>query len=48
LYKGERFQTSVQDDVKALGENIADALNEAVKIIDEWFNECIDGLQKDG
>jgi serine/threonine protein kinase len=48
LYEAERFQTSVQDDIKVLGENIANALNEAINIIDKWFRECIDGLQKDG
>ena len=47
-YTAERFRTSVQDDIKVLGENIANALNEAVNIIDKWFRECIDGLQKDG
>jgi hypothetical protein len=46
-YEAERFQTSVQDNMKVLGENIANALNEAVNIMDGWFNECIDGLQKD-
>lgn len=47
-YGAKRFQTSVQDDIKVLGENIANALNEAIHIIDKWFRECIDGLQKDG
>jgi hypothetical protein len=46
-YRAERFQVSVQDDRKTLGKNIANALEKAVKIIDTWFEECIDGLQKD-
>jgi hypothetical protein len=48
VYEVDRFQTSVQDDIKVLGENIANALSEAIKIIDKWFRECNDGLQKDG
>ena len=47
LYKAERFQTLVQDNIEVLGENIANALEKAVKIVDMWFEECIDGLQKD-
>jgi hypothetical protein len=47
FYTAERFQASTQDDMAVLGENIARALVEAVKIIDGWFKECIDGLQSD-
>jgi Fungal protein kinase len=45
-YKAERFQAWPEDDMEALGKNVAEGLKAAVEIFDEWFEECIDGLQR--
>ena|SRR5271170_333069 len=47
FYKAERFQAWPQDDMEVLGKNIAEALKAVVGVIDGWFEECIDELQRD-